>query len=71
MIDDGFIAGEDVCWEHIESECFKHIDWLYIVLTDSNKELVLEGLKKIHVPCEIIDDKVYICGYRYDFDFLK
>lgn len=67
---DGYIAGEDVCWEHLENDLFKDIEWLYIVLTEENKGFVLKGLKKIRVPAEIIGDKLYIYGYKNDIEYL-
>lgn len=68
---EGYIAGEDVCWEHMSGDNYKEYEWLYIVLNDSNRELVLNGLKNLHIPCEIINDKAYVYGYRTDVDYLK
>ena len=46
------------------------IDWLRIDLTPENREIVLEILRKVHVPGEILGDQVYIYGHRMDVNYL-
>ena len=62
----------DSTWTHfgISMENFKEIDWLRINLTDSNRQIVLDILREIHVPGEIVDNYVYVYGYRTDVDYI-
>ena len=63
----------DTTWTHfgVGMENLKEIEWLKIDLTPINKEIVLDILKKIHVPGEVFDDCVYVYGYRTDVDYIK
>ena len=36
-----------------------------------NRKIVLDILKKIHVPGEVFEDYVYVYGYRTDVDYIK
>ena len=56
----GFIFGEDCTWTHILPDDFKDLEWIYIVLTEDNKKIVVDGINKIQIPYEIKDDKLYI-----------
>ncbi|NMP36531.1 MAG: hypothetical protein GX051_00185 [Clostridiales bacterium] len=47
------------------------INWLQIELTDTNREYVMDNLKKIHVPGDIQDSIVTVYGYRQDVDYIK
>ena len=49
----------------------KEIEWLKIDLTAENRKIVLDILRKIHVPGEVFDDCVYVYGYRTDVDYIK
>lgn len=46
-------------------------DWLRIDLTRENRSVVLDILRKIHVPGEIQEDCVYVYGYRTDADYIQ
>lgn len=48
----------------------KDIEWLKIDLTDDNRMIVLDILRKIHVPGEVLNNSVYVYGYRADVDYL-
>ena len=63
----------DTIWTHfgVGMENSKEIEWLKIDLTPINTEIVLDILKKIHVPGEVFDDCVYVYGYRTDVDYIK
>ena len=62
----------DSTWTHfgVGTEHSTEIDWLRIDLTPENREIVLEILRKVHVPGEILGDQVYIYGHRMDVDYL-
>lgn len=68
----GFIYGWDDTWSHFgcEPRNYKAIEWLKIKLTPHNREIVLNILKNIHVPGEIINDIAIIYGYRTDIDYI-
>ena len=63
----------DSTWTHfgVDMENSKEIEWLKIDLTAENRKIVLDILRKIHVPGEVLDDCVYIYGYRTDVDYIK
>lgn len=67
----GFLYS-DSTWTHFgsDSEEFKEIEWLRIDLTPQNREIVLNVLRKVHVPGEVFDDCVYVYGYRTDVAYL-
>jgi hypothetical protein len=62
----------DASWSHFgcEPREWELIDFLQIELTYTNKEYVIESLKKIHVPAEIKGNIVTVYGYRMDVDYL-
>ena len=62
----------DNTWTHfgVGMEESREIDWLRITLTPENREFVLEALRKIHVPGEVLADCVFVYGYRTDVDYL-
>ena len=62
----------DSTWTHfgVGMEHSMEIDWLRIDLTPDNRGIVLEILRKVHVPGEILGDQVYIYGHRMDVDYL-
>lgn len=69
------LAGDiysDNTWTHfgVTMESNREIDWLKIELTPENRELVLGGLRKIHVPGEILGDSVIVYGHRMDVDYI-
>jgi len=70
---DGDEYGWDATWSHFGCEPaeYNKIEWLKIKLTDNNRTFVIDTLKKIHVPGEIINDTVIIYGYRTDIDYLQ
>ena len=51
-------------------ENLKEIEWLRIDLNPMNRDIVLSILRKIHVPGEVIDDCVYVYGYRTDVGYI-
>ena len=63
----------DSTWTHfgVGMENSKEIEWLKIDLTAENRKIVLDILRKIHVPGEVLDDCVYVYGYRTDVDYIK
>lgn len=67
----GFIYS-DSTWTHFgcSMESNKEIEWLKIELTQQNREIVLDILRKIHVPGEVLDDAVFVYGYRTDVDYI-
>ena len=69
---DGYIYS-DSTWTHfgVSMESSKYIDWLRIDLNEKNKDTVLNILRKIHVPGEVLNDCVYVYGYRTDVDYIK
>ena len=68
---DGFVYS-DSTWTHfgVGMEDSREIDWLMIELTPSNREFVLEALRKIHVPGEVLADCVMVYGHRMDADYI-
>ena len=67
----GFLYG-DSSWTHFGAtmDADKEIEWLRIELTPQNRDIVLGILRKIHVPGEVLDNSVYIYGYRTDVDYI-
>ena len=67
----GFVYS-DSTWTHFgcSMESNKEIDWLRIELTPQNRQIVLDILHLMHVPGEILDDFVYVYGYRTDVDYI-
>ena len=65
----GFIYS-DSTWTHFGMENLKEIEWLRIDLNPMNRDIVLSILRKIHVPGEVIDDCVYVYGYRTDVGYI-
>ncbi|MBQ8848702.1 MAG: hypothetical protein IJ011_00030 [Clostridia bacterium] len=63
----------DSTWTHfgVNMENSKEIEWLKIDLTPINRKIVLDILRKIHVPGEVLDNCVYVYGYRTDVDYIK
>lgn len=63
----------DSTWTHfgVGMEESKEIEWLKIDLTPQNRKIVLDILRKIHVPGEVFDDCVYVYGYRTNVDYIK
>ena len=68
---DGFVYS-DSTWTHfgVGLEDSRQIDWLMIELTPENREFVLEALRKIHVPGEVLADCVMVYGHRMDVDYV-
>lgn len=68
----GFVYN-DSTWTHFGSNCMgtKDIEWLKIDLTPENRRIVLDILKRIHVPGEVLEDCVYVYGYRTDVDYIE
>ena len=62
----------DSTWTHfgVSMEDNKEIEWLKIYLTPKNKQIVLDILRKIHVPGEVTEDAVFVYGYRTDVDYI-
>lgn len=67
----GYVYSDNT-WTHFgcSMEDNKEIEWLSIELTPENREIVLDILRKIHVPGEVFDDRVYVYGYRTDVDYI-
>lgn len=68
---DGFVYS-DSTWTlfGVGMEDSRQIDWLMIELTQENREFVLEALRKIHVPGEVLADCVMVYGHRMDVDYV-
>jgi hypothetical protein len=61
----GYISNWDVEWYyHFMIGGYKTIEWLEIELTQETKESVLNELKKIHVPAEVLESSVKVYGYK-------
>ena len=71
-IESGYLSPWDGTWTHFgcEPRNWDCIDYLQILLTPENRDLVMETLKRIHVPGEVKDDIVTVYGYRMDVDYL-
>ena len=67
----GFVYSDNT-WTHfgVGMEDSKEIDWLMIELTEENREFVLDALRKIHVPGEVLADSVIVYGHRTDVDYI-
>lgn len=67
----GFVY-TDATWTHFgcEPPDYKWIEWLSIELTPENRQIVLDILRKIHVPGEVFEDRVFVYGYRTDVDYI-
>ena len=67
----GFVYGWDQTWSHFwgAGDTGKEIEWLKIKLTPENRKVVLDILKKIHVPGEVTEQEVTVYGYRTDVDY--
>jgi len=62
----------DNTWTHfgVGMEHSSQIDWLKIWLTPENREFVLDALRRIHVPGEVLGDCVMVYGHRMDVDYI-
>lgn len=62
----------DSTWTHFgcSMESSREIAWLRITLTPENRQIVLDILRQVHVPGEVIEDAVYVYGYRMDVDYI-
>ena len=69
---DGYIYN-DSTWTHFGcgTDDNKDIEWLRIDLTAENRAIVLDIFRKIHVPGEVLEDCVFVYGYRTDVDYIK
>ncbi len=68
---DGFCYS-DHTWSHFgcEPTDYQEIAWLKITLTPQNRATVLDVLRRIHVPGEVMANCVYVYGYRTDVDYI-
>ena len=68
----GYVSSWDACWSHFgcEPREWETIDYLQIALTPDNRDLVLDILRKIHVPGTVDGDIVTVYGYRTDVDYI-
>lgn len=68
----GFLSKWDSTWTHFGCELRKWetIDYLQIELTNDNRNLVIEHLKRIHVPGVISDNVLTVYGYRQDVEYI-
>ena len=71
-LETGFISTWHGTWTHFgcEPRNWEYIDYLQIELTEQNREVVLQELRKIHVPGTISQEIVTIYGYRQDVDYI-
>lgn len=62
----------DSTWTHFgcSMESNRDIEWLRIDLTEENRQIVLDILRRIHVPGEVLENAVYVYGYRTDVDYI-
>ena len=62
----------DCTWSHFAcpAEDYKDIESLRIDLTATNRQIVMDTLRKIHVPGEVFDHYVIVYGYRMDVDYI-
>lgn len=70
------IHGDISCWSN-EWELFgsqfpwwKDLEWLQIRLSDTNRQFVIDTLKRIHVPGEVQDNIATVYGYRQDCAYI-
>lgn len=70
-LETGFLSPWDGTWRHFACDpgAWKFIDFLQIELTQENKVLVLEALRRIHIPAAVSEGIVTIYGYRQDVDY--
>lgn len=66
---DGFIYSDNT-WSHFDCDSYKDIEWLKIDINEKTAKIVIDALRKIHVPGEVFDDCVYVYGYRTDIDYI-
>lgn len=68
----GFLSKWDNTWTHFgcEQREWDAIEYLQIELTNCNRNIVIEQLKKIHVPGVISDNVITVYGYRQDVDYI-
>jgi|SRR5574344_1614186 hypothetical protein len=68
----GFLSKWDSTWTHFgcEPRKWETIDYLQIELTNDNRNLVIEHLKRIHVPGVISDNVLTVYGYRQDVEYI-
>ena len=71
-VENGYLSNWDASWSHFgcEPREWDKIDYFQIKLTPENKTLVIDTLKRIHVPGEIADDVITVYGYRADIGYL-
>ena len=69
---DGHVSGWETTWTHFGAlyPAFRALDWLQIRLTEENRAFVLDTLRGIHVPGELRDGLVTVCGHRQDCGYL-
>ena len=62
----------DTTWTHFGCSMLssKEIESLRIELTDENRQVVLDILRKIHVPGEVFDNYVIVYGYKSGVDYI-
>lgn len=67
----GYVYSDNT-WTHfgIGMDHSGEIDWLKIHLTPENRDVVLDILRTVHVPGEVLPDCVYVYGYRTDVDYI-
>ena len=70
--ENGYISQWDGDWfYHFASGSYKNIEWLEIQFTSETKELIINKLKEIKVPAELLENSVKIFGYKDGFiDYL-
>lgn len=67
-IDNGYLSNWDSEWfYHFRLEGYNTIEWLEIeVDNEEMKNAVINVLRKIHVPGEILENSIKIYGYKKD-----
>ena len=68
----GFLSEWESTWTHFgcEPREWETIDYLQIELNNDNRSLVIEQIKKIHVPGIISNNVLTIFGYRQNVDYI-
>jgi len=71
-LENGYISQWDADWfYHFMIGEYKTIEWLEIQFTSETKDLIVNKLKEINVPAELLENSVKIYGYKDCFiDYL-
>ena len=71
-LENGYISQWNADWfYHFMIGGYKTIEWLEIQFTSKTKDIIVNKLKEINVPAELLENSVKIYGYKDGFiDYL-